>query len=80
MSGRTVTIKVKYADFQQVTRAHSAPEAVSSADDLLRRSLSLLAPLFPPPKGIRLLGVTVSAFDEGPATRQLDFNFAPEGA
>ncbi len=77
MSGRTVTIKVKYADFQQVTRAHSEPEAVSSAADLLRRALSLLAPLFPPPKGIRLLGVTVSAFDAGQATRQLDFDFSP---
>jgi DNA polymerase IV len=80
MSGRTVTIKVKYADFQLVTRAHSEPEAVSSAADLLRRSLLLLAPLFPPPKGVRLLGVTVSAFEEGPATRQLDFDFSSDDA
>ncbi len=78
ISGRTVTIKVKYADFQQVTRAHTEPEAVSSAADLLRRGLSLLAPLFPPEKGLRLLGVTVSAFDESPETRQLDFDFSPE--
>jgi DNA polymerase IV len=78
MRGRTVTIKVKYADFQQVTRAHTEAEAVSSADDLLRRSLALLAPLFPAPKGVRLLGVTVSALDEGLATRQLGFEFPAE--
>ncbi len=75
MSGRTVTVKVKFADFQQLTRAHSEPAAVSSTADLLRRSLALLAPLFPPPKGIRLLGVTVSAFEEGPEMRQLGFEF-----
>ena len=80
MSGRTVTIKVKYADFQQVTRAHTEAEAVLSAADLLRRSLSLLAPLFPPEKGIRLLGVTVSAFEEGPEARQLDFDFLSDEA
>ncbi len=80
MSGRTVTVKVKYADFHQVTRAHTGPETVSSAADLLRRSLLLLAPLCPPPKGIRLLGVTVSAFEEEPTTEQLDFDFSPNEA
>ncbi len=80
MSGRTVTLKVKYADFQQLTRAHTEPEAVSSAADLLRRGLSLLAPLFPPQKGVRLLGVTVSAFDETQATGQLGFEFPSDEA
>ncbi|MCI4679855.1 DNA polymerase IV [Rhodoblastus acidophilus] len=76
LRGRTVTLKVKYEDFQQVTRAHTAPNPVESADDLMRRSLALLEPLFPPKKGVRLLGVTVSAFADRPPSRQLGFAFS----
>jgi len=72
--GRTVTVKVKYADFQQLTRAHTESAPVGSADDLARRALDLLAPLFPSPKGVRLLGVTVSGFEEARAD-QLGFAF-----
>ncbi|MEG6508117.1 DNA polymerase IV [Methyloligella sp. 2.7D] len=62
--GRTVTVKVKYADFQQVTRAQSAAQPVASREELYRLSCLLVrrAPLGE--KGIRLLGVTVSGFPE----------------
>jgi DNA polymerase-4 len=76
--GRSVTLKVKYADFQQITRSHTAPDPIPSADDLLRRSLALLDPLFPSQKGVRLLGVTVSAFEESGPSRQLGFAFVPD--
>ncbi|MBB4198337.1 DNA polymerase-4 [Rhodoblastus sphagnicola] len=79
MFGRTVTVKVKYADFQQVTRAHTESAPVASARDLSRRSRDLLDPLFPSDKGVRLLGVTVSGFDEpGHGTDQLGFSFQDE--
>jgi len=78
--GRTVTVKVKYADFQQVTRAHTEGAPVESAPELSRRAEALLAPLFPSDKGVRLLGVTVSGFDEpGKAMDQLGFPFGREG-
>lgn len=64
MRGRTVTVKIKYADFQQITRAHSHAAPVNSPRELARRALDLLRPLFPSSKGVRLLGVTVSGFDE----------------
>jgi len=60
-SGRTVTLKVKYADFRQITRSRSLPRPVASRAELEETSLALLAPLLPPEKGIRLLGVTLSA-------------------
>ncbi|WP_374545219.1 DNA polymerase IV [Rhodoblastus sp.] len=72
MQGRSVTLKVKYQDFHQITRSQTLPAAVDSAAELERRTLALLQPLFPSVKGVRLLGVTVSAFDEASAETERD--------
>ncbi len=61
---RTATLKVKYADFHQITRAHTAPAPLTESAEVERLVGALLAPLFPARKGIRLLGVTLSSFDE----------------
>jgi len=63
--GRTVTVKAKYADFQQVTRSRSGA-APTTQVALEQVSLDLLRPLFPPRLGVRLLGVTLSNLDAGP--------------
>ncbi|MHA6720435.1 DNA polymerase IV [Sphingomonas sp. RS6] len=60
--GRTVTVKIKYADFQQITRSRSQPVAVSTRADLHRLAIDLVRSVLPPAKGIRLVGVTVSNF------------------
>jgi DNA polymerase-4 len=65
-AGRTVTIKVKFADFQQVTRSRSGAGPVAAQAVLEQVSLDLLRPLFPPRLGVRLLGVTVSGLDGKP--------------
>jgi DNA polymerase IV len=57
---RTVSVKVKYADFRQITRSRTGAEPVTSRASVERTSLELLRPLFPPPNGVRLLGVTLS--------------------
>jgi DNA polymerase-4 len=62
-AGRTVTVKVKYSDFQQITRSRSCPAPVGSVDQLSRIGLDLLRQCFPPPRGIRLLGVTLSSME-----------------
>lgn len=70
--GRTVTLKVKYADFQQVTRSKSVDNAIDSLADLEHLSLGLLEPLLPPRKGVRLLGISLSSLTQAQATgRQL---------
>lgn len=61
--GRTVTVKVKFADFQQVTRSRSYPGAVNRHAQLRQASLDLIRSVFPSGKGIRLVGVTVSNFE-----------------
>ncbi len=59
--GRTVTLKAKYADFQQVTRSRTVEAPVTSRAAIEAIASSLLEPLFPVIKGIRLLGVTLSS-------------------
>ncbi|WP_395395993.1 DNA polymerase IV (plasmid) [Novosphingobium sp. BL-8A] len=61
--GRTVTVKVKYADFQQITRSRTLPMAVRSAEKLREASLALIRSVLPTEKGVRLVGVTVSGFE-----------------
>jgi DNA polymerase IV len=69
--GRTLTLKVKFADFQQITRSKSV-DAIDSLADLERLSLGLLVPLLPTRKGVRLLGISLSSLTPAQATgRQL---------
>jgi DNA polymerase-4 len=57
-------VKVKFEDFQQITRSRSQPGPVTTCDTLCRTSFELVRSIFPPAKGIRLVGVTVSNFVE----------------
>ena len=59
--GRTVTLKIKYADFQQITRSKSLGEAIDSLIDLERLSLGLLEPLLPLKKRVHLPGISLSS-------------------
>jgi DNA polymerase-4 len=64
--GRTVTVKVKFADFRQVTRSRSFSTVISQHELLRRASVELVRTLLPTAKGVRLLGVTVSNFEQVP--------------
>jgi DNA polymerase-4 len=55
--GKTVTLKVKFADFQQATRSRTSKIAIASQGELEEVSCSLLDSIFPVLKGIRLLGI-----------------------
>ncbi len=60
VGGRTVTVKIKYADFQIVTRSRTLAEPVSSKEELERTSVELVRTIFPLEKRVRLLGVSLS--------------------
>jgi DNA polymerase-4 len=66
---RTVTVKVKWADFEQTTRRRTLAHPVTSRARLHEVSLDLIRSVFPPGKGVRLVGVTLSNF----ANSSLDF-------
>ncbi len=54
--GRTVTVKIKWADFQQSTRSRSMESPIDGKDRLRDVALTLIRSVFPPAKGIRLVG------------------------
>ncbi len=58
---RTVTIKVRYADFTTITRSHSAP-ATRARDEIIRRAVQLLDKTDAGHRPVRLLGVSVHNF------------------
>jgi DNA polymerase-4 len=76
--GRTVTVKIKYADFRQVTRSRTLSAIITSQESLRSASISLVWTVFPPANGIRLLGVTLSSFESADrsASEQLDLGLA----
>jgi DNA polymerase-4 len=61
--GRTVTLKLRYADFRTITRAKSVPSPITDGASLLAAGEAILAPLLPTEQGIRLLGLTLSKFE-----------------
>jgi DNA polymerase-4 len=61
--GRTVTLKLRYADFRTITRARSVPSPILDGASLLAVGEAILAPLLPTEQGIRLLGLTLSKFE-----------------
>jgi DNA polymerase-4 len=60
--GRTVTVKIKWADFQISTRGRSVGMTIQTREKLHHLALELIRSVFPLPKGIRLVGVTLSNF------------------
>ncbi|NKJ37337.1 DNA polymerase-4 [Rhizobium sp. SG570] len=61
--GKTVTLKVKWDDFTQITRSKTVAAPVASAAEIAEIVDLLVSPIFPVPRGIRLLGVTLSSLD-----------------
>jgi DNA polymerase IV len=71
--GRTVTLKVKFNDFEIITRSRSTPGAVSSREDFERLTVALLQNEMSLAKPVRLLGVSLSSLQqEDRIKRQLD--------
>ncbi|MBZ9719342.1 DNA polymerase IV [Mesorhizobium sp. AD1-1] len=72
--GRTVTLKVKFADFQQITRSRTVAMPIELSD-FEHLAADLLESVFPVRKGIRLLGVTLSSLGDvlPPDQRQMRF-------
>ena len=55
-------MKIKWADFQLSTRSRSMESAIQTRHGLQEVALDLIRSMFPPPKGVRLVGVTLSNF------------------
>jgi DNA polymerase IV len=64
LRGRTVTLKVKFANFQQITRSRTGQMQITTRSELEQLANALLEPLFPVERGVRLLGVSLSSLAE----------------
>jgi DNA polymerase IV len=60
--GRTVTLKVKFADFELISRSRTVAGVVGSRSEFENVSAELLKALSPMQKAVRLLGVSISGF------------------
>ena len=75
--GRTLTLKIKYADYQQITRSRTCVDAIRP-DQILPLAQELLLTVNIHTKKVRLLGITISNLGESapPAVgQQLSFDF-----
>ncbi|SHE71770.1 DNA polymerase-4 [Fodinibius roseus] len=59
-AGKTVTLKVRYADFETVTRSTSFNHYIDKADDIARTVIQLLEETETGNRRVRLLGITLS--------------------
>jgi DNA polymerase-4 len=73
VKGRTVTLKVKFGDFSQITRSKSFPKSITDFATFEGAGQALLDALLPVSKGIRLLGLGLHSIveEDESAPRQL---------
>lgn len=65
ISGRTITLKMKFADFRQITRAQTLP--CRTDDPLIIYDIArAILDATPLPMPLRLIGITVSGFEPKP--------------
>ncbi len=62
--GRTITLKVKYFDFQSITRSITIDEPADNATIIMKHIRPLLSKTEAGKKKVRLLGISVTNFDD----------------
>jgi DNA polymerase IV len=68
--GRTVTLKVKFNDFKNMTRSKSVTHWIETKNEWAKLSRELLEEALPLPMAIRLMGLTLSNLDHGDEEEQ----------
>jgi DNA polymerase-4 len=64
LKGRTITLKIKYHDFKQITRNHSFDKLINDYETIVTTAQQLLINTDLNNKKIRLLGISLSNFIE----------------
>ncbi|MEO0580896.1 MAG: DNA polymerase IV [Bacteroidota bacterium] len=76
--GKTITLKIKYFDFQQTTRSRTLGQYVSTYQEIFPVIQDLLLQPEFPPKPVRLLGISLSSLNteiEDKSGHQLTLSF-----
>lgn len=78
LCGRTVTLKVRFANFRTITRSRTFPEELDNSPEIYAAAKQLFEKVAAVEKighsgaRVRLIGVSVSGLAPGPPRRQLD--------
>jgi DNA polymerase IV len=72
---RTLTLKVRYATFETVTRSYTSPYPLWTTDELMEISKGLLGKTEAGKRPVRLLGVSASNFVNTGHVEQLELPF-----
>jgi DNA polymerase-4 len=62
LSGRTITLKVRFASFTTITRSHTYQQPLAYDEDLFQAAQELLQKASSP-EGVRLLGLTAGQLE-----------------
>jgi DNA polymerase-4 len=62
--GRTITLKIKYADFQQITRSVTLDQPADSAAIMMAQVSQLILKTEAGKRKVRLLGIAISNFED----------------
>ncbi len=62
LKGRTLTLKIKYSDFRQITRNRSFTEPLDDVETITDTAKQLLSATFADGQKVRLLGISLSNF------------------
>jgi DNA polymerase IV len=78
--GRTITLKVKFADYQQITRSRTMLDFIDGESQVSSLAQELLRGIGIEQQKVRLLGITLSNLDsetEAPSYKQLVLDLQP---
>ncbi len=64
IKGKTLTVKIKYGDFRQITRSRSFADYINDPELILQNSKDIMTEVFNPDEKIRLLGITLSNLEQ----------------
>ena len=76
VAGRTLTLKVKFFDFEVISRGKTFDFYIETKDEMVVEATNLLVREMPFGKPVRLLGITLSNFmeeDRSPLQTKLEF-------
>lgn len=62
-SGRTLTLKVKYGNYQQITRSRTLNKSIQNVDEMMKIATELLDQADIETRHVRLLGLAISNLD-----------------
>ena len=68
-SGRTLSLKVKFSDYQQITRSRTFEQCINSLDSIITEAVELLEIFELEGKSIRLLGISLSNLNNAKKTQ-----------